>query len=217
MIHISIILLLLSGVYSISNRSENIVFLTEGEKENLRDGYQIVLKKFDIETYNSGFVKDWISEVEIKRYGELIRNYKIEVNKPCTVGEYKVYQYSYRKTLYLTLQDGNGRQLFLNQGSVFEAEGKNYVLSDIHKQNTGDNFYALFNEYKDLKKTNNELKLSLHDTIGPYTIVSVQAYFYSGLNIIKDNSYIIVFIAIVLMISGLIITYYKDAIKGVKK
>jgi len=217
LVHIGIILLLLSGVYSIFDREESVVYLNIGEKNNLRNGYQIVLKQFDIETYDSGAIKDWISNVEIRRNGNLIKDYKIEVNKPCSFGQYKVYQYSYRKILNVILQDEEGKQFLLNQGNAFDAEDKNYMLSDIFIQNDSNEMQAIFNEYDGLKKTTNQIKRSLYDTIGRYTIESVQAYFVSGLNIVKDNSYIIVFIAIFLMILGLIITYYKDAIQGVKK
>jgi cytochrome c biogenesis protein ResB len=192
-----------------------VVYLSIGEKNNLRNGYQIILKEFDMETYDSGVIKDWISDVE-KRNGNLIKNYKIEVNS-CSFGQYKVYQYSYRKILNVILQDEEGKQFILNQGNAFDVEDKNYMLSDILNQNDSNEMQAIFNEYDGLTKTTNRIKLSLYDTIGRYTLVSTQAYFVSGLNIVKDNSYIIVFFAIFLMILGLIITYYKDAIQGVKK
>lgn len=217
LIHISIILLLISGVYSLFDRSENTVYLSEGEKTNLRDGYQIILKKFDVETYNSGIVKDWISDVEIRRHGNLIKNYRIEVNKPCAFGQYKAYQYSYRETLNVTLQDADGEQFPLDRGSVFEAGDRKYILFDVREQGSSHKIYAVFDEYDGLKKTSNQIKLSLHDTIGGYTLVSAAARPVSGLNIVKDNSYLIVFSAIFLMIAGLVITYYQNALKGDKK
>jgi cytochrome c biogenesis protein ResB len=217
LIHIGLLLVLLSGVYSNFDREESLVFLNAGEKDNLRNGYQITLKKFDIETYDSGMVKDWISDVEIRRNGELIKNYKIEVNKPCAFDQYKVYQYSYRKTLNVTLQDENGRQFSLDQGSVFDVENKNYMLSDILTQNNGNEMFVIFDEYNGNEKTNNQIKLALYDSFGHYTVKFIQVNFVSGLNIVKDNSYRIVFFAIFIMIIGLIMTYYKGSNKGVKK
>jgi len=162
-------------------------------------------------------IKDWISDVEIRRNGEFIKNYKIEVNKPCAFDQYKVYQYSYRKTLNVTLQDKNGTQYSLDQGSAFNVEDNNYMLSDIVTRNNSNEMYAIFDEYYGNNKTNNQIKLALHDSIEPYTVEFVQLNFVSGLNIVKDNSYVIVFFAIFIMIIGLLMTYYKGSNKGVQK
>jgi cytochrome c biogenesis protein ResB len=214
LIHIGLILLLLGGMYSLFDREESVVFLNVGDRQNLRNGYQIILKDFDMETYDSGIVKDWISDVELRRNGSFIRNDTIEVNKPSAFGQYKVYQFSYRKTLNVTVRDENGKQYRLEQGSVLNAEDKNYMLSDIVTRNDSDEMLAVFNEYDGIKRTNNQMRLATHETIGRYELVSVQADLVSGLNIVKDNSYVILFPAIFLMILGLIVTYYKDVFKG---
>ena len=61
--------------------------------------YKVFLKDFRVELYDSGMVKDYISEIMIiTDSGQHLGPYELEVNKPFHFGGYHFYQSSYGQT-----------------------------------------------------------------------------------------------------------------------
>ncbi|MBN1795139.1 MAG: cytochrome c biogenesis protein ResB [Sedimentisphaerales bacterium] len=57
--------------------------------------FHIGLKDFNIEYYDSGMVKEYISDVGVIQEDEIVAEKKIEVNHPLHFGGYFIYQYDY--------------------------------------------------------------------------------------------------------------------------
>ncbi|MFP4618700.1 MAG: cytochrome c biogenesis protein ResB [Spirochaetaceae bacterium] len=91
-VHVSLLLIMVLGIYSLYTRQEVTVFLSRGDSVVLENGLEIRLKEFESLSYADGSPKDWISRVEIFLSGEKLTDYAIEVNKPYSYGPYKVFQ-----------------------------------------------------------------------------------------------------------------------------
>ena len=101
LVHISILLFLLGGLLSHYGRIDGEVRLKPGEIAALNSAYMIRLEDFQIEYYESGQTKQYISSIQVLRrssedhQAEVIDWADITVNNPYSLGRLKIYQRSF--------------------------------------------------------------------------------------------------------------------------
>lgn len=101
LVHISILLFLLGGLLSHYGRIDGEVRLQPGEIAALNSAYMIRLEDFQIEYYESGQIKQYISSIQVLRrsseeqQAQVIDRTDISVNNPYSMGRLKIYQRSF--------------------------------------------------------------------------------------------------------------------------
>ncbi|MFO7731645.1 MAG: cytochrome c biogenesis protein ResB [Spirochaetia bacterium] len=104
LVHLSILLFLLGGLLSHYGRVDGEVSLQPGEVVALNSVYMIRLEDFQIEYYESGQTKQYISSIQVLRrsseeqQSEIIDQADITVNNPYSLGRLKIYQRSFSTT-----------------------------------------------------------------------------------------------------------------------
>ena len=97
-VHLSLLLLIVAGVVSLQGRVEGVVELAPGQTVVVNNDYALTLEDFAALRYESGSPKAWISTVDVKYRGEVMREgVEIRVNDPLEVGRVTIYQSSFRK------------------------------------------------------------------------------------------------------------------------
>lgn len=149
-IHFSLLLIMILGLVSIFTRQETQILLGVGDSFRLPDGQEVTLTAFDIEYYEDGRPKDWISRIVLT--DDESQEYHVEVNKPLDYGAYNIFQSSFDIKPYavvnmdeheyeLSKRDG----LPLKSGSIFFAdirseEGLENGVFFFTEDNKSDNF-----------------------------------------------------------------------------
>ncbi len=101
LVHIAILLFLIGGLLSHFGRIDGEVQLAAEEIAVLNENYMLRLKEFNIELYEDGRPKQYISSVQLLRReagqsaAQIIDTAEVSVNNPYSFGRLKIYQRSY--------------------------------------------------------------------------------------------------------------------------
>jgi len=96
-IHISIVIMVIAVILTKLSKKETYISVVNGETLPLNDSNIFIhLKNFEIIKYQNGSVKDYISEVEIKK-DNTVKNGTITVNNPLKWNNFTIYQDSWQK------------------------------------------------------------------------------------------------------------------------
>ncbi|MFW5710378.1 MAG: cytochrome c biogenesis protein ResB [Spirochaetota bacterium] len=122
-IHIAILLFLIGGLMSHFGRIDGEVQLAADEIAVLNENYMLRLEEFNIEVYEDGRPKQYVSSVQLLRReagqpaARTIDTAEVSVNNPYSFGRLKIYQRSYSDATENGVGDGNRREL----ASVLQA------------------------------------------------------------------------------------------------
>ncbi|MFO7848807.1 MAG: cytochrome c biogenesis protein ResB, partial [Spirochaetia bacterium] len=98
LVHISLLLLSVAGIIGLLYREEGMVDLAPGEAVRINQDYSITLKEFTARRYKDGSPRAWISRVDVRHRGEVVREDElILVNSPLKVDRVRIYQSSYKE------------------------------------------------------------------------------------------------------------------------
>ncbi len=101
LVHIAILLFLIGGLMSHFGRIDGQVQLSADEIAVLNENYMLRLEEFNIEYYEDGRPKQYISSVQLLRRdagqtaAQIIDTAEVTVNNPYSFGRLKIYQRSY--------------------------------------------------------------------------------------------------------------------------
>jgi hypothetical protein len=204
-IHISLLLIMILGVYSLFTRKEAVVYLAKGDSVELENGMEIRLRKFDFFRYPDGRPSDWISHIEVFLQGELLREYAIEVNKPFSYGSYKIFQSSYRDEAIVIAGDPSGTEVELQRGDYLTRNGA-YLFFYYHSEKEGETFLHFI--YRD-DETEREMVLQEGDVWNGYRIEETLISSYTGLQIVKTQVFRFILYTLLLLVVGLCVTFYQ--------
>jgi hypothetical protein len=200
LIHVGLLLLIISAMFSVFGRIESLVYMGEGDEIQLKGQYIIRLVDYEYQEYENGRPKDWISTVEVRRNGEiLIASFPIEVNRPLRIGGIRIYQTSFAREDRALLRDADGIAGPIASGQGFEMEGAMIVFRGIE----GDT--AVFERWEQHSRTA-IYRRGIGEMIGEYTIARLGSRDVTGLKAVKDPGFIPVVIALIIVAAGLTLT-----------
>ena len=204
-IHLSLLLIMILGVYSIFTRQEAMVFLAKGDTVQLENGMEIKLVKFDFLTYPDGSPRDWISHIEVFLHGEKYKEHAVEVNKPFAYGPYKVFQNSYRDDALVIAADSSGLETGLRRGDYL-SRNDSYLFFNYYSRGADEPLIHFI--YKD-SLTEKELVLKTGAVWNGYRIEDLLVTSYSGLQIVKMPANELILVTLLLFCAGLALTFYQ--------
>ena len=204
LIHLSLLLLIVAGGFTLFTRQETVVFLAEGAGFELPDGKSIRLKNFDFEVYEDGRPKDWISRVEVLNGKDVENTFNIEVNKPLRTGNYRVFQSSYRNDVVAVLEK-DGEKVMIKPGEAIPLEGG--FLGFLEYQSTPEGNVAVFIQEKDGKRT--QISLVAGEDFSGVLLRDLLIHSESGLQVVTQKGIILIYLSLILLCIGLFLSFYQ--------
>ncbi len=223
-IHIGVLLLIFGGIIGFYGRKEALHYLGEGDSVQLTEGYVLFLKSFEYQKYEDGRPKDWLSEVDVKKNGNLIKSFTIEVNKPLKIGRLKVFQSSYAQDYTADISDLTGDIYTLRPGDYYISEDSIIVFRGIEtgSENEWDannsccpTFgFAIFEELSGSTEGSGHAVKAVHriavsEKIDDYTVEKLCIWNLTGLQIVEDRSFLPVIISLSLIGFSVSLTFIQ--------
>jgi cytochrome c biogenesis protein ResB len=184
--------------------------MSEGDTATIPGGYTMSLLSFEFLTYENGVPKDWISTVSVTKDGTtVVEEFAIEVNRPLKVGNVKLYQSSYSAENFVTLTDmaGSRYEVRTETNRIIPAEKGAYIFRGVESV-PGNAKMGVFDTWFDDEITG-RLRLGLDEKLGAYTISGIFSDMSTGLQMVIDPGYTVVFIALFVIMIGLGMTYIQ--------
>lgn len=192
--------------------------------------------KFTVAFYNNGAPKTYRSDLSFIRNDRIIRQGSVLVNHPLTFDGIRFYQSSYspspNKKVFLsyTGKEGRMRKIVVSQGDVFELPERQASATILRVEENimemgpavklnittphGDTQFWVFQYIEEIKKMNpgliNAVPLFNPGLFEPYIFFlnGVEQKFMTGLQVVRDPGVPVVAVAGLLMIAGLMITFW---------
>jgi cytochrome c biogenesis protein len=233
--HLSVIIILAGALIGSIFGFEAFVSLVEGDTADtvyLRDGlntpkrldFAVCCNDFNITLYPNGMVKEYASDLSVFKDGkEIIKNRKIKVNHPLMFEGIRFYQASYEKlkSPLMTISVENagsskpvvfkligGDEKKLADGSVFSVLQYHPNLQNFgpavqimrRRKNGATSNFWIFLKYPgfDIKRGGQYI----------FTLKNIQELYSTGLQVTKDPGVWVVWLGCLLMVGGLIITFF---------
>jgi cytochrome c biogenesis protein len=207
LIHIGLLVLIAGGLVTALGRQEKTVPLVVGEVAAISPEYSLRLLSFAYLKYDNGSPKEWISTVSVAQNGvPQIASFAIEVNHPLRLRGLSVYQQSWEEEGVLALRDREGRDAEASTGQGFQDGESFWYFSDARKRGAG--WAAVFQEYKGNSLVSTRT-LGAGETIGPFTVKSVERRDVTGLKVVKDPGLAPFLSALLLILAGLCLTFIQ--------
>ncbi|MEI6385516.1 MAG: cytochrome c biogenesis protein ResB [Spirochaetota bacterium] len=213
LIHISLLLLTIGAMTTTLVRREQDFWMASGDRVNLPGGYSMNLSKFEYLQYPNGRPKAWTSIVDVMKGDVVVRkDFKIEVNRPLSIGLLKVYQMNYSQGVIRFL-DAKGASQSLCIGQSLPMGTSNMFFSELRTAPDGKGLGAHLLQWSG-DKVLAEGDVASGDLVGDYTVASVSDEGVTGLRAAVDPGFITVLIALIIMMAGLTLTSIHKS-KGV--
>ncbi len=207
LIHLGLLLLIIGGLATTLTRNEKTVSLAAGEQAPLSKEYAIKLLSLELQRYENGSPKAWISTVRVLRGGrEVTPAYPIRVNHPLRLKGLAVYQEGWTNDGTLTLRDQEGNEVSGRPGQGFQEGQSFWLFADILSE--GNTQRALFKEYRG-RSVASTRSLAPADRIGPFTVLRMESRPVTGLKAVNDPGFILVIPAFIVVVAGLLLTYVQ--------
>ena len=204
LIHLSLLLLIVAGGFTLFSRQETVVFLAEGGGFELPDGKTIRLKNFDFEMYDDGRPKDWISRVEVLNGKDVEKTFSIEVNKPLRVGRYRIFQSSYKNDA-VAVFERDGEKVKIKPGEAMPFEGG--FIGFLEYQSTPEGNAAVFIQEKDGKRT--QISLFAGEDFSGILLSDLLVHSESGLQVVTQKGIILIYLSLILLCIGMFLSFYQ--------
>ena len=222
-IHAGLIVVIISGVITLAGRREGFTYLAPGDSMNLPGGYELTLDSFTFEIYRDGRPRTWISRVSLNIPGEGTKKYGIQVNRPLTAGKCSIFQASYRDNSTVTITAAEGadkrKSTVLHVGDTFRTAGNRYrlervatdlsglVTESVTGGSRGKERGVFFFPGKEGEQ--DRAVLAAGSRIGGYILTDVRPDLETGLQIVLDPGFTPLLAGLLLMTTGLAITFWR--------
>lgn len=218
LIHIGLLILVISGAFTLYSRDEQLILLDVGNYVEIDDNVNLHLIDFEYKTYDNKRPKDWLSTVELRdsSSNDVLKKSVIEVNKPLHFGNITVYQQSYEENEYIELIDNEKKEYYLKVGDALRTDDNNIIIyTGNNKQKNG--ITAKFQKWKPSEENPillDEYELEVSDLIKEYIIKNIYTTYKSGLNFVKNSGFLPIIISLIIMLIGLALTFIQKAKDG---
>ncbi|MDP2790787.1 MAG: cytochrome c biogenesis protein ResB [Rectinemataceae bacterium] len=202
-LHVGLIILAIGGIMTSRFRTESSIDLSVGSNAGLPDKSSITLVDFTFERYPDGRPKQWISRITISRNGqEAIANRDIKVNMPLRYRGFSLYQSGYSMTTEARLRDPMGVPFVMREGEKMEFDGGYIVYMTM--DNAGSGVFLLRDN-----SGRRTVSPAQDKKIGPFILDQYSISYTTGLKIVHDPGYAIVFAGLILILSGAFMIYIQ--------
>lgn len=204
-LHIGLVILTIGAVISFSGRQEGYVELAVGDRVELPDGYILTLTDFEFQTYEDGRPKEWISRVKLTR-GEVREDFDIRVNHPLKAGKIKLYQVSHSAHIQIVLEAKDGSTRSLAQGERVTVDGETVFFMALEDSGSPGSRAVL---HSTSPSGTSVVRAGAGDPVGGLRVRELKSVDVTGLEAVDDPGYIPVFISFILIILGLVLTFFR--------
>lgn len=204
-IHLAVMLLILFGAGSLFIRNEGRVLLGAGQFFDLPNGKTIKVIGMEYLTWENGYPKDWLTKVRVLEENRVLQTYTIEVNKPLSLGSYKIYQHNFVQDGKIILQDPDGSRVALGVGEGFHLGTREYVLSAFEE--TGDFLQARF-ILRD-GGTTKTMRIGQGEKLAGFIVEEILSYRRTGLLVTWNPLFPYILAALLLFALGMALTFYQ--------
>lgn len=211
-IHLSLLLIIILGVFVLFTRQETTVMLEAGESFILPDDTEISLISFDIQYYDDGRPSDWVSRVRLKNL-ENSDEYYLEVNKPLTHGAFRVFQSSFDLRPHAIIDDGKHTHE-MNRRDGLPVDGGTIYLIDVREADGEMLGLYYFSENTDSREYD-EVVLAIGDSFRGLIINDLSITKMSGLQIVYQPGNSLILAVLLLFCVGLAVTFYQKLGDGI--
>lgn len=207
-VHIALLVLIAGGLVTTLGRREKDLLLAQGQEAVVTPHYSIRLLSFEYLRYKSGSPRAWISTVDVLRDG--VREtaaFPIRVNHPLRLKGVSVYQATWENQSTFLFRDTTGAETTARIGEGFEDADSVWYVADVVED--GGSQKALLQQYRGnvLVSIRN---LAVTESLGQYTLVSIQQKLVTGLRAVRDPGFTTVIIGAVLLALGLVLTFVQN-------
>lgn len=204
-LHLGLILLIIGAIYSFSARREGSVTMAVEDGVQLPDGRIMRLTKFEFLTYPDGRPRDWISTVDILKDGKAdLAAYPIRVNHPLRLKDLSVYQVSHQALRHVLLRDPSGTEFEVAQGGKTMV-GASTVFFMAQEEGSSKAVLRLTDE----SGVSTVVKAGPGESAGVYAVVGFLERDLTGLEVVKDQGYVLVLVSLLLTALGLFLTFIQ--------
>ncbi len=201
-IHFGVMMLLIGGSLSSALRQDRVIYLSPDERIEIAGRYELTLKKFEHMKYPDGRPKKWISTVLVKDGENNQKEFGVEVNKPASFGNYKLYQESYSLYEELTFKDRYGKFFKIRNNEGLKNFKNHIYFNKIENQKARLVIW-------DKKKSHIIRLLGRGESIDGFTLTDLSGGNLSGLKIVYDPGIMPVIISFIIISCGLFIAFYQ--------
>jgi len=230
--HFSLILFVLAFItgnyYGFRNSS-----FTVPVGSNLEVGYNtelsLQLTSFVDEYYDNGMPKDYRSQVVLFENGQPVKQALIQVNHPLVYKGIRFYQSYFGPAVKIRVRDENGQDIFNNAvplDSSFDIQGYRYYeglfdLTEVGSSirlispavNAADPMIPAGQVVVDVRQGNEQIDLKMVELGTPRVVGGLEFTFleeskYSGFQVSRDPTNMLIWIASILFIGGICAVFY---------
>ncbi len=211
-IHIGLMILIIGGGVTLYTRDQRGDYLSVGESfYHEPGGFYLTVTDFQTLTYEDGRPKDWITTADIYKDGKLVKTGEIEVNKPMSLGEVKIYQNSYSREDHLIMEDEEDNVAHLVSGKDYLDAGESIIVY-LGNKDTGDSMVALLERWQvNPQKLIRSYVLSEGDPLVNFTVKEVYTVDKTGLSFVIDRGFLPVLIGFIIIMGGMALTFIQKA------
>lgn len=228
-VHVSILVIFLGAIIGSALGFKGSVMIREGGAANqiyLYDaehtpvplGFDLRCDRFELEKYNTGAPKEFISDLVVVRDGKEVLAKRIEVNDPLSYGGLTFYQSSYQPVEegYAIEIENNKtkvrKKFFVGPGKPikWEEEGLTFGITDRQASYGGYRDKIWFNDssLKPIEFWTEEGKMVIVERPAADYTFSVRQLYYTGLQVTKDPGVWFVYIGCAMMLIGLYVAFF---------
>lgn len=211
-IHLSLLLIIVLGVFVLFTRQETMVMLEAEDSFFLPDGTEISLVVFEIEYYEDGRPADWVSRILVKS-GDKSQEYSLEVNKPFQHGSYRIFQSAFDLKPHAIIRDDDHDHELNRRDGLPVDEGALYLM-DIHDIE-GEAYGTFFLTKDSNSQDYEELVLKSGDSFHGYFVDDLFITKTTGLQIVYQPGNTLILAALLLFCVGLAVTFYQKIGDGI--
>jgi len=213
-IHLGLLIIISGGMVSVFTRSEDLIYVSEGDSVEVFKDVTMNINKIEKSIYSDGSPRKYNTSVTVT---EKNRNEKknIKVNSPITIRGIAVYQTTYLVDAIASFQEMNNKIISVKQNEYFKTDAAIYEFFDYKNIRDDEVRYSVIylkkyinNEYVDT------ITLREFDNIENFKFISISEKKYVGLKFVRDCGDIFIFIGILLVTIGLILTYTKKIMEN---
>jgi cytochrome c biogenesis protein len=203
-IHIGIMLIIIGGTINLFERQEGFIWLDPGQEIVITGEWSLRLNSFEFQLYDDGRPKDWLSHVTVLKGGEEFRNATIEVNKPLSIKNLKLFQHSYSMKDTVTLTDKSGENIILKSNEGLRLPDSILVFSNVDRRGGG---VGIFRELHEEDK--HTIMAEIGDVVSGFKVTDFTKNEVTGLSIVKEPGYILIFVSLIILTFGMALTYIQ--------
>lgn len=203
-LHLGLLVLVVGAVLSFSGRQTGYVQLAKGDRVEMAGGRLLVLEDFAYLAYEDGRPRDWISTVRIERDGrDEVGPSALRVNHPLRLGRMSIYQVSHSVESLLAVTDPAGGEHLLGQGDQASQGGATFLFM----ARDADEDRAVVRI--EAAGRTEVVRLSAGDGAGGFSVQGFRDVDITGLEAVVDPGYPVVIAALVLIMTGLALTFIR--------